>query len=307
MMWRSAQFSAVLAGCALALGGCRPTSETQLRYREWRTWQLPPEGPSLPTPRSLALGPSQELGVLDTAGRVLIYDAQGRLLRMWRMLDVSVGKPEGLAFLRDGSVVVCDTHYHRIVVFDAAGRWLKNFGRKGEGRGEFIYPVGICIDPQEHLYICEYGGHDRVQKFTREGEWLGEFGKFGTGPDEFQRPSGLVWHEGRLYIADAINHRVLVFSDDGEFLGHLGEGGRAHRFGFPYDITLGPDGLLYIIEYSEGRLSRLTPGGEWRGRLGRLGSGEAEFSTPWGLAVNGSGRVFVADTRNRRIASFFVE
>ncbi|MEQ1858660.1 MAG: 6-bladed beta-propeller [Chthoniobacteraceae bacterium] len=287
----------VLVAVSMIVAACSRAPAPEITAREWRAWQLPPEGASLPTARSLAIGPADELAVLDTAGRVLIYDADGGLVRRWHMLDVKVGKPEGIVILRDGRIVVCDTHYHRIVYFDRDGNWLRNFGRKGEGRGEFFYPVGICTDADENLYICEYGGHDRVQKFTREGEWLAEFGSFGTGRGQFQRPSGLAWHDGKVFVADAINNRVLVFADAGNYLGDLG----ALTFGLPYDIALGPDGVFNVIEYGAGRLSRVRPDGKLDGQLGRTGAGVGEFATPWGLAVDSRGRIFVADTTNRRI------
>ncbi len=288
------------AALALALAACSRPGGARLTPREWLTWQLPPEGPSLPTARSLATGPNDELAVLDTAGRVLLYDADARLIGQWHMLDVKVGKPEGIVILSDGRIVVCDTHYHRIVTFDRDGNWLRNFGRKGEARGEFIYPVGITKDADENLYICEYGGHDRVQKFTREGEWLGEFGSFGTGVGQFQRPSGLAWRDGKVFVADAINNRILIFTDAGKYLGDLGP----LTFGLPYDIALGPDGVFNIIEYGAGRLSRVSLDGKLLGQLGRTGAGVGEFATPWGLAVDSRERVFVADTRNRRIVRF---
>jgi len=293
---------ALLALAAAIWSGCSRQGIKQLDAREWKTWQLPPEGPSMPTPRSLATGPHDELAVLDTAGRVTIYDPAGALVRQWHMLDVSVGKPEGIVFLRDGRIVICDTHYFRIVYFDAEGHWLRNFGQKGEGRSEFVYPVGICKDPEENLYICEYGGHDRVQKFTREGEWLGEFGTFGTARDQFQRPSGLTWHDGKIYVADAINNRVLIFTDKGQFVGNLGDPQPA-VFDLPYDIALGPDRLFYVIEYGAGRLSRLNPNGKLLGQLGKTGGGTGEFATPWGLTIDSTGQIYVADTKNRRIVS----
>ena len=208
------------------LAGCERPPSTALTPREWHTFQLPPDGPSLPTPRSVTIGNNDELAVLDTAGRVTIYNADGAQLRQWQMLDVSVGKPEGIVVLKDGRVVVCDTHYHRIVYFDRDGNWLRNFGQRGAGPGEFEYPVGICKDAAENLYICEYGGNDRVQKFTRDGEFILAFGGFGTAPGEFQRPSGLAWHDAKIYVADAINNRVLVFTDAGKYLGLLGATGK---------------------------------------------------------------------------------
>jgi sugar lactone lactonase YvrE len=274
-----------------------------LAPREWRTWQLPPDGPTLPTPRSLATGSHDELAVLDTAGRVLLYSADGRLQRQWKMLDVSVGKPEGIIILKDGRIVVCDTHYHRIVYFDAQGNWLRNFGQRGREGGEFEYPVGICKDEAEHLYICEYGGNDRIQKFSREGEFITAFGSFGTEPGQFQRPSGLTWHDGKLYVADAINNRVLIFTDAGKYLGLLGPPDKPLAFELPYDITFAPDGNLYVIEYGAGRLSRVALDGILRGQLGRTGSGPGEFATPWGLTVDSQMRIHVADTKNRRMVT----
>lgn len=290
--------------CGALLASCqRMANPPPLALKEWHTSLLPADGPALPTPRSLATGPNDELAVLDTAGRVLIYDAAGTLQRQWKMLDVSVGKPEGLVLLRDGRVVVCDTHYHRLVWFDHDGHLLQTIGRRGEGRSEFIYPVGICNDPAENLYVCEYGGNDRVQKFTRDGEWLATFGSFGTGPDQFQRPSGLTWHDGKLYVADAINNRILVFSESGLFLSLLGAREKPLLFQLPYDIKIGRDNTLYVIEYGAGRLSRVTPTGTLLGRFGRNGSGEGEFGTPWGLAVDQRMRIHVADTKNRRLVT----
>ncbi|MEO8350425.1 MAG: hypothetical protein ABI680_01765 [Chthoniobacteraceae bacterium] len=286
---RALLFAALILVGSLFCACSRQDAALELTPRAWRSWTLPSHGPTLPTPRSLAIGPNDELATLDTAGRVIIYDADGKLQRQWQMLDVSVGKPEGIVILRDGRVVVCDTHYHRIVWFDRDGRWLKNIGREGEAPGEFIFPVGICKDPQENLYICEYGGHDRVQKFTREGELLLEFGSFGTAPGQFQRPSGLTWREGKIYVTDAINNRVSIFSDSGPYLAELGSPERPLDFALPYDIDLAPDGVFTIIEYGAGRLSRVDAAGRLLGRLGHTGSGRGQFATPGGIAPSSDG------------------
>lgn len=287
---------------ALATACHRESAPPALIAREWRAWPLPPEGASLPTPRSLATGKNDEIAALDTAGRVLIFSAAGALQRQWHMLDVKVGKPEGIVVLEGGRVVVCDTHYHRVVWFDEHGQWLRHIGRKGAGAGEFFYPVGICKDPAENLYICEYGGNDRVQKFTREGEWLASFGTFGTGAGQFQRPSGLTWLAGKIYVSDAVNNRVLIFTDAGKYLGVLGAADAPPlAFHLPYDIAAGGDGALYVLEYGAGRLTKISPDGRILGRCGRTGSGEGEFATPWGLTIDAQMRLFVADTKNRRI------
>lgn len=253
----------------------------------------------------MAVGPRDELAVLDTAGRVLIFGADGALLRQWKMLDVQFGKPEGIVWLKDGRIVVCDTHYHRIVWFDQSGKVLHMVGSvMGTERGQFIFPVGITKDADENLYVCEYGGHDRIQVFTRDGKWLREFGSVGTGPGQFQRPSGMAWRDGILYVADAVNNRVHLFKDSGEVVGILGagaDGKSAPGLDLPYDLAFAPDGSLYIIEYGGGRLTRVSPDGKLLGRYGSTGTGAGQFATPWGLCIDAKSRVFVADTKNRRI------
>lgn len=285
---------------AMFLCACEQPTQT-LVVKQWTTFMLPSEGPIQPTPRSMTTGPNDELAVLDTSGRVLVYDAAGKLMRQWKMLDVQFGKPEGIVWLKNNSLVVCDTHYHRLVWFDQNGALIRTVGKRGEGKGEFIFPVGIAKDPVENLYVCEYGGHDRIQVFAKDGSWLREFGSAGTGPGQFQRPSGLAWHDGRVFIADAVNNRVHIYKEDGTYIGLLGEGKPALALNLPYDIALAPDGAFYVIEYGGGRLTKISTAGDVLGRYGSSGTGEGSFATPWGLTVDSKLRVYVADTKNRRV------
>jgi ABC-type glutathione transport system ATPase component/DNA-binding beta-propeller fold protein YncE len=282
------------------LAGCDSDSAPPLEFSETRYWAIPSDGPRLPQPRSVAIAPNGDVVALDRVNRVLIFDENGAVKRWWRMPDVEKGRPEGVTVLRDGSIVVCDTHYSRVMTFDAQGKLLRSFGSEGTLNGQFIYPVGITKDAQENLYVCEYGGNDRVQKFTRDGKHLLTFGAFGTGAGQFQRPSGILWHEGRVYVADAINNRIEVYSDGGKFLKTLGGAGSRLSLNFPYDVTLGGNGELYVIEYGAGRISKISFDGKLLGRFGSTGLGANQFFTPWGIASDGK-RVVVADTGNRRV------
>ena len=277
------------------LAGCGDREAT-IAVKAIRVWPVPPAGTLQPAPRSVGFGRSNEVLVLDTAGRVLVYDESGQLRRQWSMPDIQDGKPEGVCVLNDGRVVVCDTHYHRVVVFDATGKLFQMFGREGRGNGEFIYPVAVTKDPQENLYVCEYGSNDRVQKFTSTGSFLLAFGSFGTGPGQFQRPSGIVWDAGKVYVADAFNNRIQEFTDTGQYVRTLG----TVTLHFPYDLRLGSDGAFYVIEYGAARLTKLDRDGRLLGRFGGPGSDLGRFATPWGLAV-GDQRIVVADTGNRRL------
>jgi DNA-binding beta-propeller fold protein YncE len=289
----------VTTGCGRRTNG----DAALLGVREFHTWPVPPDGVTQPAPRSIAVGGNREVCVLDSAGRVLVYAANGQLLRQWRMPETAAGRPEGVVILKDGHVVVCDTHYHRVIEFDPQGGEVRRFGREGQGAGEFIYPVAVAVDDRERLYIAEYGSNDRVQVFTRTGVWVRVFGGFGTQPGQFQRPSGMVWHAGRVYVADAFNNRIQVFGEDGAFEGVLA----TPALRFPYDLKLGADSSLYVVEYGAGRVTRLALDGRLLGRYGQSGTGLGEFGTPWGLALPDAGRVLVADTGNRRLVELVLK
>jgi iron(III) transport system ATP-binding protein len=266
-----------------------------------------PDGASLPPPRAVANGRDGELIVLDKAGRVLIFDYKGEVVRQWRMPASDSGHPEGACLLSDGRIAVADTHYNQIIIFDQQGRVDHAFGSLGRGDGQFIYPVKVVQDDDGDLYVIEYGGNDRIQKFTVEGKHIKSFATFGSGENQLARPAGLAWHEGKLYVAEADNHRVQVFTDEGVFVRVLGDAGDTAKLDFPYDLSVGKDGLIYVIEYGGGRVTIMRQSGELVGTFGQRGRGADQFATPWGIAVDPRGHVWIADTGNRRVIELTLE
>ena len=112
---------------------------------------------------------------------------------------------------------------------------------------------------------------------------------------------GIVWHDSLLYVADAINNRIQMFRDDGQFVRVLGPEADRPRLHYPYDLSAGTGGDLFAIEYGGNRVTQLDLHGNTLGTFGATGHGVGEFSTPWGLAVDSTGRIVVADTGNRRL------
>ena len=297
----------VLALAVLA-GGCGQGEDRTLSPKLLKYWQIPPAGSSLPQPRSVNIGPQDQVLVLDKAGRLLMFTSDGRLIRQWPMPDVEDGKPEDACWLKDGRIGIADTHYHRVLFFDQHGALLGAMGREdryGE-EGTFFSPVSVTQDGDENLYVSQYGRINRVQKFTRDGDFLMQFGRSGSGPGEIERAAGMVWYEGRIYLADAANHRVQVFDDDGRFVEVLGERathGQA-ELNFPYDVAIDrarSDPRLYVIEWGSGRVSMFDLTGNLLGRFGSAGTDDGQFRTPWSIAVDSQSRLRVADTENRRV------
>jgi iron(III) transport system ATP-binding protein len=294
---------AFTAALLLSTLGCGDAGVTvpELRITHVSNWAMPAAGAKIPAPRGLAFDSNGDLFVLDDAGRVLVFSVDGQQKRHWFMPESEVGNPEGICLFRDGRIGVADTHYHRVVFFDRAGEVLSMHGELGQEPGQFVYLSAITQDPAGNYYVCEYGGNDRVQKFDVDGNFLIAFGGFGTDDGQFQRPMGIVWRDGLLYVADAINNRIHTFRDNGQFVGVLGTEADRPRLHYPYDLTAGPGGDLFAIEYGGNRVTRLNLHGKTLGTYGSTGHGVGEFSTPWGLAVDSDGRIVVADTGNRRL------
>ena len=147
-----------------------------------------------------------------------------------------------------------------------------------------------------------------VFRNSLRGDHLLTFGSFGTEPGQFQRPSGIVWHEGTLYVADAVKNRIQLFQGHGTYQGELKvtHAGEAVSLHLPYDLVLDGQGQLVVVEYGAGRVLSCTREGNLIGVYGRQGAGMGQFHTPWGVTVDSRGYLRVADTGNRRLVAMKV-
>ena len=59
--------------------------------------------------------------------------------------DSSLNAPYFFCLDRAGNIIISDRYSHDIKIFNELGQHLYTIGQKGDGRGEFIYPSGICL------------------------------------------------------------------------------------------------------------------------------------------------------------------
>lgn len=99
-------------------------------------------------------------------------------------------------------------------------------------------------------------------------------------------------------------------SADFAFVSKWGGGGSGDgQFRAPYGVATGPPGYIYVTDFGNGlgnndRVEAFTSTGGFITKWGSLGAGDTEFHDPWGIAVDGAGNVFVADTANNSIKKF---
>ena len=164
----------------------------------------------------------------------------------------------------------------------------------------------------------EVGPTDPYAEGWRELTARQVFGSEGAGPGQLQGPRGIkVGPEGFIYVADSGNHRIQKFTPDGEFVAAWGEqssldveSGTPRGFLEPWDVAVAPD-AMYIADTWNHRIQKLDAEGNlvasW-GLFGQYGPGDASgrsaFYGPRGIAVGPDGRVYVADTGNKRVQVF---
>jgi DNA-binding beta-propeller fold protein YncE len=124
--------------------------------------------------------------------------------------------------------------------------------------------------------------------------------------------------DGDLYVADSRNYRILHIGADGSLLHQWGTfadiaSGNAPpgTFNEPWGVAVGPDGSVYVADTWNHRIQKFTEDGEPITSWGQYGqpfpadpTSKNFFWGPRGIAVDSQGRVFIADTGNKRIAVF---
>ncbi|HEX2035783.1 MAG TPA: NHL repeat-containing protein [Chloroflexota bacterium] len=182
---------------------------------------------------------------------------------------------------------------------------LGTIGGSGRGDGQFMWPVQVIRDGEEHLFVSDEGLH-RITHFGPDGTFVAKWGTFGSEPGQLNRPSGIAFDpQGNLYVADTLNHRVQRFTRDGEYLSGFGRhGADAGELDMPWGVTVDEVGDVYVVDWHNDRVQKFSPGGEFIMAFGRSGSGPGEFKRPAGIAVDGHGDIYVADRGNHRVQLF---
>ncbi|HAD05308.1 MAG: hypothetical protein A2091_06400 [Desulfuromonadales bacterium GWD2_61_12] len=195
-------------------------------------------------------------------------------------------RPRGVAFIQDRTLVV-DSELGRVVIFDREGRHLGDIGREGSGLKEFDEPAAIAT--WGDLIFVADTGNDRIQVLGPNGVFIRVIGRAGSGDALLRKPVGIsVDPRGRVHVIDGEAGAVKVYSIDGEFLSRL-----AAARG-PSAIVTDDEGF-YLIEQQTFKVCKYDFSGKQLFCFGARGNDSSQFLALDGLAVDGSGQVFVSD------------
>lgn len=208
--------------------------------------------------------------------------------------------------------------------YEIEDNWVK------ADEAKFNTPLGMAFDAAGNLYIADTLNH-RIRKVDTAGyvwnvagngtaAWAGDGGP--ATEAELNYPHDVaVDAAGNLYIADTLNGLIRKVDTDGIITtvagvglnGYFGDGGPAADAGldYPKDIELDAQGNLYIADTLANRIRVITAADgiirtiAGSGLFGDAGEGasalEAKLMFPSGLALDGSGNVYLSDTQNNKV------
>ena len=106
------------------------------------------------------------------------------------------------------------------------GEWQRTVGSEGDQPGQFEYPSGLALTPDEDFLLVAEGGNSRVAVLrSLDGAWVRQLtGPPGTLQDPFC--VAVVPSTGEVLVSDWVRHRVIRFRsiDDDTVVGTLGTG-----------------------------------------------------------------------------------
>ena len=126
-------------------------------------------------------------------------------------------RPFDLVRLADGRMLVTEVAADRISLLGTDGNYIRSFGKKGRGVGEFIGPQFIAVDESGNIYVTDYG-NARVVVFDPDGNPLFNFGQKSPIFPGLTAPGGIAILDGRIFVADTVKGSLHVFDTSGNFV-----------------------------------------------------------------------------------------
>jgi DNA-binding beta-propeller fold protein YncE len=163
-------------------------------------------------PHGITIDPEGNVWVSDGQGRggkghqVFKFSPDGKvLMTLGKAGEAGEGpdqfnQPSAVAIGRNGDIFVADGHggntNARIVKFTRDGKFIKTWGKKGAGPGEFDAPHALAFDSKGRLFVADRG-NNRVQIFDQDGAFIDQW-------TQFSRPSGLYIDKNDvIYVSDS--------------------------------------------------------------------------------------------------------
>ena len=240
----------------------------------WDQWDYLFEGTDGPGPHRIRISPydpEQRVWVVhETAHQIFVFSNDGGDLLMTlgeknvaAQDETHFGKPQDVAFLPDGRVLVADGFDNsRVVVLDLDGKHLTEFGGPGDGPGQFDVVHGLAVGPDGRLFVADRDNR-RIQVFRQSddaADWyhpefapIAQWTGFGLALD-------IIVSGNNVWVSHLSPPRVTKLDLDGNwrYTWLLPTEGPT-RFLEMHSFAVDSDGNLYGSDNQNGRTQKFMP------------------------------------------------
>jgi sugar lactone lactonase YvrE len=185
--------------------------------------------------------------VLGVKGRTGDWHPGGHL-RLFHEPNEAVVGPTGDLFVLEGH----GKGESRVVKFDRDGNFIKTWGGKGTGAGEFDLPHSLVFDAQGLLYIADRN-NARIQVFDADGAYIRESSHPGT-------PCGLFMGADRhIWLAHGHTGQIMKLDLGGKVIGMMagaGPGKALGKYGEAHTIAVSPRDEIFVADTLNWRVQK---------------------------------------------------
>jgi sugar lactone lactonase YvrE len=164
-------------------------------------------------------------------------------------------EPNDIAFGPHGDVFVVQGHGKgdpKVVKFDKDGNFIKTWGKKGTGPGEFDIAHSIVIDAKGLLYVADRN-NARIQVFDGDGKYIRESKHPGPPCGLFLSPDQTLW------LAHGHAGKIMKLDLDGNVLGSTGGQGKGlGQYGEAHYLAVTAQGDIYVADTLNWRVQKLV-------------------------------------------------
>jgi sugar lactone lactonase YvrE len=168
-----------------------------------------------------------------------------------------LNQPNDVAIARNGDVYIAQGHTPgpkgdaRVLKFDRTGRFLKSWGGKGKGPGQFDVAHSIAIDAKGLLWVTDRE-NQRIQVFDSEGTFVREMKYAGL-------PCSVDIGREHVYMVNGFAGQVVRMDLAGKVLAVMGKPGKGPgEFGEAHFVAVSPKDEVFVADSVNGALVKLT-------------------------------------------------
>jgi sugar lactone lactonase YvrE len=177
---------------------------------------------------------------IGTKGKAGTWDEAAGAQLLNEPNDIIIGN-NGDVFISQGHTPGLTKGDARVLKFDKNGKFIKTWGGKGTGPGQFDVAHGMALDAKGLLWVTDRE-NQRIQIFDQDGKYIREVKFAGV-------PCALDIGKQNIYMVNGFAGQVLKLDLDGKVLAAVGKPGNGvGEFGEAHFVAVSPKGDIYVAD-----------------------------------------------------------